>query len=376
MKTERKWSWREAFMRTMGTTYLSGITFRDWMRLLRQTGYAIPPRFWPRAMAVTGSSFINSFWHRVEMWRFDAACRAVSIPPPLIILGHWRSGTTHLHNLVSQDDRFCYPNTYEVFYPHTFLSASAFTLWFFGLFVPKQRPFDQMAIALDLPQEDEFALLAGSLCSPFLTISFPRQVEHFDRFLTLRDVRPKELAAWRATFIHFLKKITYRYHKPAVLKSPTHTCRIRLLLELFPDAKFVHIRRNPFAVYQSTLHMLSKSIQYCQLQHADCLDWKERALRQYREMYDCYFDERGLIPPGRLHEMSLEELEADPMGQMRKMYEAISLPDHETMRPKLQEYVNSIADYKKNSFPTLADDVRARVATEWRRSFEEWGYAT
>src|SRR5687768_18104609 len=41
----------------------------------------------------------------------------------------------------------------------------------------------------------------------------------------------------------------------SILKSPPHTCRVPTLLRLFPDARFVHIVRDPYAVYPSTLHL-------------------------------------------------------------------------------------------------------------------------
>lgn len=34
-------------------------------------------------------------------------------PEPVFILGHPRTGTTHLHNLMSRDPTFAYANTYQ-----------------------------------------------------------------------------------------------------------------------------------------------------------------------------------------------------------------------------------------------------------------------
>jgi hypothetical protein len=57
------------------------------------------------------------------------------------------------------------------------------------------------------------------------------------------------------------------------------------------------------------------------------------------------------------------------------MYEALSLPDFGHVEPGLRRYLASIAVYRKNTFPDLPAELRARVAREWRRCFEEWGYA-
>ena len=99
-------------------------------------------------------------------------------------------------------------------------------------------------------------------------------------------------------------------------------------------------------------------------------------LRRYQEMYDAFFEERGLIPNGRFHEVGFEALEVDPVGQVRGIYEALDLPDFGDVEPELEAYVGSISGYKKNTFPELGDDRRRRVVEAWRRSFEEWGYPT
>jgi hypothetical protein len=89
-----------------------------------------------------------------------------------------------------------------------------------------------------------------------------------------------------------------------------------------------------------------------------------------------FFEERGLIPKGHFHEVGFEALEADPVAQMRKLYEALGLPDFGPVEPVLRRYLGSVAGYQKNRFPELAPDVRTRIAREWRRCFDEWGYPT
>jgi hypothetical protein len=112
------------------------------------------------------------------------------------------------------------------------------------------------------------------------------------------------------------------------------------------------------------------------LQRLDFSDLGDRTLPQYREVYDAFFEERGLIPKGRFHEVSFEELELDPIGQVRGIYQALDLPDFGHIEPALRRYLGSLAGYKKNTFPDLPADLRARTARGWRRYFEGWGYPT
>jgi hypothetical protein len=103
-------------------------------------------------------------------------------------------------------------------------------------------------------------------------------------------------------------------------------------------------------------------------------DLDDRTIRQFKEVYEVFFEERGLIPRGRFYEVKFENLEADPIGQMRGIYEALALPEFQAVEPALRRYVESLAGYKKNTFPELPAELRVRIAREWRRCFEEWGY--
>jgi hypothetical protein len=93
-------------------------------------------------------------------------------------------------------------------------------------------------------------------------------------------------------------------------------------------------------------------------------------------MYDAFFEERGLIPPGQYHEMGFEELERDPLGHMKTLYERLNLAGFEAVRPGLEKYLASVRDYEKNTYAPLPPKLRQRIATAWQRCFTEWGYAT
>jgi hypothetical protein len=281
-----------------------------------------------------------------------------------------------LHYLLGCDDRFACPNFYQVFFPHTFLSTERRFSGLTAFLTPELRAYDNVPLTLNVPCEDEFAMCASGLQTPYLSGVFPRRAAHYDRFLTFRGVPLQVVDEWKASLQRFLKKLVLRYGKPLILKSPTHTCRIRLLLELFPDAKFVHIHRDPYTVFQSLVHTFTTGLPFGRLQQTDEVDWGERIIRQYREMHDAFFEERALIAAGRFHEIRFAELEKDPVGETRKLYEALGLPEFSHLEPALRAYVQSLSGYQKNVFQEPAADIRRRIASEWRRSFEEWGYPT
>src|SRR5262249_33511021 len=58
---------------------------------------------------------------RLQDLRFRDALDEVEIRRPIFILGHWRSGTTLLHELLALDDRLLSPTTFQCFNPQRFL---------------------------------------------------------------------------------------------------------------------------------------------------------------------------------------------------------------------------------------------------------------
>ncbi len=243
----------------------------------------------------------------------------------------------------------------------------------FSVFVllPQRRPQDNVRLGMAEAQEDEFALCITTSLSPYLGWVFPHSADHFERYLTFRVVPAIELTRWKSAFITFLQKLTLKYNRPLVLKSPPHTCRIRLLLEMFPDARFVHICRNPFTVFQSTRRLFDTTIPAMRLQTVNDRQLDERILRTGRVLYDAFFEERGLIPPGRFHELCFEELEKDPVKEIRNMYRALSLPGFDIVEPVVQNYVATLAGYRKNEYPDLPLDLRQRIIRAWPRCGDE-----
>jgi hypothetical protein len=201
--------WRETFLLHLGPGCLGGITLGNWIKLLRENNFAVSPSCILRAGAISSQSLRNSAWAWFENRRYGASVEGTAILPPLFVLGHWRSGTTHLHNLLTTDGRFAFPNNYQSFYPHTFLSTEAGSSRLLELFFPKRRPMDNIEWDMRSPQEDEFALCVSSFKSPCMGWVFPRHRTRYDQYLTFRDVADGDIAEWQSALLLFLKKLTW-----------------------------------------------------------------------------------------------------------------------------------------------------------------------
>lgn len=295
--------------------------------------------------------------------------------PPVYILGFGRSGTTHLHNLLSKDERFGVLTNYQAsFHPIALVGRGRLDRIFADK-LPSRRPMDNVAISLDGPQEEEIALVNATDLAPLHFMSFPRELPAiYDRWVVDLGKDARDLEIWKRSYLEVLKKATLLCGgKRLVLKTPTHTGRVRVLTELFPDARFVHIVRNPYRVYQSMRNMYRKILPGQVFQD---FEWKAIdawTLDAYRTLMSKYLTERKCIPSGHLHEVHYEDLDARPLEVLLELYARLGLGDFEGVRPTLEAYLERLGRFEKNTFDFPADVIEA-VNEHWGFAFEAFGY--
>jgi hypothetical protein len=159
-----------------------------------------------------------------------------------------------------------------------------------------------------------------------------------------------------------------------MLKSPTHTCRIPTLLELFPDARFVHIVRDPYTVYPSTVNLWKALYVAHGLQRPTFAGLEAHVFKTFTHLYARLEQSKHLLAPNRFHEMRYEDLIADPIGQMRRLYERVELGGFEDYLPRLKTYLAANADYKTNRYPNLPPEMRAEIERHWGHVIRQYGY--
>jgi hypothetical protein len=232
---------------------------------------------------------------------------------------------------------------------------------------------DNMALSSHTPHEDEFGVSALSTVSPYMRILFPLTGNGVYSELDPELIPRKALEEWKDALTLFMKKVTLLSPRRLVLKSPPHTARIRVLLEMFPKAQFVYIVRDPYMVYASSHKLANYAWTHCHLQIPKPEDMDELILSNYEKLLALYYRDRHLIQPGRLHEMKYEELERDPMGALHTMYDSLGLPGFEAFSASVSNYLNSIDGYEKNSLH-LDENERAKVRRRWADTFARHGY--
>ena len=353
-------------------SHLLGMSAGVWLRVLYDNGFGVDTPFIGSSLSVTAASLLNSVCRRLD--DFGIGKDDEPLADPLFIVGHWRSGTTLLHNLMATDTRFATPDFCQAFFPNSFVTAGKPLRWILERALPKKRVIDDMEIGPGLPQEDEFALCALTGLSPYVAYAFPKNWQHYNRYLTFKDVPEEDVRRWQAAVRGYVRKLTRVYKRPLILKSPPHTARLRLLLEIFPNAKFVHVHRNPFDVFQSSCRTLSLGPPLLRMQHFDFNNLEDLILGRYEMLYDMYLEQRALVPKGNLYEMSFDALTRDPVGEVEALYRGLGLPAFAENIGDLEAYVASLKGYRPNRHSGLADQTAERIATRWERFFSTWGY--
>lgn len=359
-----------------------GMDVPTWARLLAGR----PPVHWRQALRlalVSGMSVSNSLLKLVEQLAYGAELRRYEFPhPPVFIIGHWRSGTTLLHELLSHDPRLICPNLYQILSPHHCLLTEPVVAPLTRWMLPKTRPMDNIAVAWDAPQEDETALCNLTAMSPYMMLAYQGQRWKYERYFELQQLTPHEQQRWKTAFVTFLKKVALRSERThgapvpgqrLLLKSPTHTYRIRLLLELFPDAQFIHIVRNPYDVFNSSMYLRERLFESNTLGRPRHENAEEDVCVMYEHLFRVFETDRDLVRPERFHELRFEDLEQDPIGELRKIYSQFGYNGFDALETKLRERLESHRKFRKNRFE-MDETVKRRIYARFRGTFDRYGY--
>ena len=356
--------------------FWSGMNISGWYGLLWRNRFAIGPRSWGMAAVLSLLAVFNSaLWLIQELLLGRRIRQTQLVDDPIFVIGHWRSGTTLLHELLALDQRHTYPDTYASFAPNHFLISGWLFRPLLKYLLPARRPMDNMPAGWDHPQEDEFALCNMGERSPYLTITFSNRPPQDQQYLTLEGLPPAAVQRWKQRLLWFLKCLTLRTPKRIVLKSPAHTCRIRVLLEMFPNAKFVHIVRDPLVLFPSTVNLWKRLYWDQGLQTPRYEALEEHVFQTLLRMYEVFWRDQHLLPPGQFCQVRYEELVKDPIGQMRRVYRELDLGQFEQVLPALQQFVAKQAEYKTNRYD-ITPQMRAKIAERWASYSEQYGYAT
>ena len=203
---------------------------------------------------------------------------------------------------------------------------------------------------------------------------FPELGPKSSEYLDLQELPPAELNRWKQELARFFQRITFRDNRRIVVKSPPHTARVRTLLEMFPEAKFVHLVRDPYELFQSTVKLWKSLNEVQRLNQLGEQDWvEEYVLDSHERMYAAFEQDSQLLDEGQLVELRYEELIDQPLEQLREVYQSLDLGEFRRVEDPVTQYLAEVRNYRRNKHE-LAEQQREQVRLRWAKYFERYGY--
>jgi hypothetical protein len=251
------------------------------------------------------------------------------IVAPIVVCGLPRTGTTHLHNLMSADPALRSLPYWESLEP--VLSDRE---------VPVGgRPDPRL-------ERTEMALSFLNTALPYFNRMHEMTVQHTHEeiqllaidFSTMLFETTAPMPAWRDAYLSRDQRPTYAYmHKVLkvlqwlrggtrwVLKTPQHLEQFPALVETFPDATFVVTHRDPVSVTASMITMIAYTARLTR----DRVDvegmgsyWADRLERMLRRCAE----ERDVLPADHTIDVHFDEFMADDLAMVARVYDLADQP--------------------------------------------------
>lgn len=356
--------------------FLIGASWGLWKELRRRYG-AVDSQFRKRATLIRLGIWLQLFERTWESWRFRRLIEQTELhPSPVFIIGYWQSGHSLMHDLMANDPQFATTSLLHCALPSSWVTIEPFARWVVRRRGHKTRHVDAMPLSADGPQGDDLAMANLTELSIYHGYTFPRSYDAiFRRAVLFEGVSADELLAWKQCYRWLIQKVAWRTGRSRWLsRNAAHTGRIKQLLELFPKAKFIHLHRNPYRVFAAQETKWRSLCGLWALQTPNIEQLITDTIRLYPVLMRQFLANRELIPAGQLAEVRYEELLANPVGTLRRVYAELELPGFEAIEDRLNALGKSPTWQLAGHDVTLTPEQIELVQREWGFAFEALGY--
>jgi len=324
-----------------------------WLRILAKNRFRVAPSRIPRAIAVTLAASAAELLAASQRVCFGRQLgNAVLEADPILILGHWRSGTTLLHELLAADPRLRAPTTLQCGAASHFVVSEDVATGWLGRLLPRRRPMDDVPMGMRRPQEDEVALCSLGLPSPWWRIVFPNEPLPDPEYTTLAELPAAARRRWIEAWVGFLREVQFEHPGRLVLKNPLHSYRVPLIDEVFPAAEFIHLVRDPREVFASSLAFWRSMYDHYGLQRhrgeAACHGTTSEVLDSILALDAACTAGLDDLPGNRSIRIRYEDLVADPMATLEAIYDHFGWEGRVAARPRWRAYHEARRGHRRN----------------------------
>ncbi len=280
-----------------------------------------------------------------------------SIERPLVILGLQRTGTTKLQRMLARDERFQHLALWQAmnFAPFPGCAERAARI---EAAVQAERHMRANAPEFfathpmkAMEAEEETMLVAASFMgtsseSRFDIPGFGTWVEYADHTRAYQEM---------ANTLRYLQWQNDAAGKPWLLKTPLHILHLDALLQALPDARIVHLHRDP----ARTVPSLCRLLYYLRRISSDAVDakalgayWLGRLARGTRR----YLSIRAQLPADRFLDLRYEDVVADGVACAGRALAHAGLALTSTVERAMRDWECSNAQHKHGAYSYTAEE--------------------
>ncbi|MGB3536214.1 MAG: sulfotransferase [Microcoleaceae cyanobacterium] len=261
----------------------------------------------------------------------------VPIQRPLFILGLPRTGTTFLHNLLSQDPNSRWLRMWELYFPvpapeENDPNCPARIEAAQAMIDSVQKLAPKLAIAHDLkatnPEECN-VLFEHEFTS--LLFGLRTHIPSYTQWLDTLDWTP-----FYQSYRQQLQYLSWRYRRDHwVLKAPVHLLHLDTLLKVFPDANIVWNHRDPLETLPSVCSLCG-IIRSIYTDHIDLNEIGQYWLNRLADGVESAIVARQSVSEEQFFDVNYSDLTQNPINTVRRIYDHFDYP----YTPEMEQNIN------------------------------------
>ena len=292
---------------------------------------------------------LNHLKTRAKVFDYISSNSLEEPSPPIFVMGLPRSGTTHLFNLLNQDDSHRSSLFWEIMYPLPLSPKGSFArrkellkvkliLYFKNKVIPGLNELHYMEATS--PEE---CLLIKALSLRSLVYVYMANVPSYQAYIQKSNFLPAFV--WHKRFLQCLE--AQEKPKRWLLKDPGHLEHIPEILKTYPDARFIHIYRDPSETIPS-ICSLTSTVRSGFSNSSDKSLIGSQTLEFWKNVLNKYSSNRDNIDPSKIIDISYEDLIKNPLGEAKKIYSHFNFDlDIQTENSMVSYLAQSKGDHKK-----------------------------
>lgn len=352
---------------------LAGSTVSVLSRVLKENPVA--RRYFFKVWLTKFLVIVSSAFHWIDRLAFRRELKEFTFnESPVFIVGFWRSGTTFLHNLLTQVPGSGFISTYQAVFPNNLKSACLFKT-FMSLFMPKRRWGDKVQMSVNHPQEDEYALSNSTHRSFYHFFYFPSSYRSlYSKYIRFESVSAHAEDDWKLIYRKLvIKALLNTRGERAILKNPVNTGRMLKLLEIFPGSHFIFLVRNPVLAYLSAKKFFSALFPSVNLEEFSNEQISQMILDMYVKLTHDYLADKEHVRPGSIIEIRYEKLQEDPLAELEKIYTSFGFSNFQDELPVFQDFLETQKEHRVDAYSMDKNELD-QVLSKVDFAMKHWGY--